>query len=687
MDNDTLTRRHPYSGTGPRRYMSKAQRACDLCRSRKSACQIDTAPPCRLCRVHGQHCEFTNRIVRKKRQPLQNASYSPPNPFNRENVSSDGRTNEPSEFTSLMQPVESTTIHMTEGPTHDDAPTAGEQLYDFSMVQGIEDADASVLGSGDHGIMEELMLSIYEGQGLSHIEANAAPGPPSLDNHQAFTSQICGLSGDMDPYVLQHYRFDARAEFVFSKLAIRSVQDTGIPVQFLLSKPELSNESKAITSLETPFTREELPELSQIVAPEIGERLIQLFSRFVNRQFPIFSEKRLPQPRAASAHLLAAIYLITQPFTTFDDYLCIEFVYSPPSPQVLFRIAWSELNNSLSQPTIQSLQAALILLLHPPLNPLLLDSTLKWTLLGMTVSMAQTLGLHLDPSMWNLPLAEVRTRRRLSWVVFALDKWFAFSFGRPSHISRENWLITELDPGDVESGDPISGAHSYAIEFSKLTTILDNVLTSLYSIRSLSTLCKDFRLTISNARPLMHDLTAWHAGLPLSLSMESTPGSKQTSDDSASLHVAYQSVKILILRALLRPFNNADHLPSELEQSDEWHAARSQIRKTASSEVDAALSLISNLQPAHYQAFWAPWLKTSFACIMNLLFLLTVVAHQTCGPDGTNAGEEYRQNRETLDRARMLFRLHAKSLDIIKFALLRIDAVFWIGWERVLGFP
>lgn len=192
------------------------------------------------------------------------------------------------------------------------------------------------------------------------------------------------------------------------------------------------------------------------------------------------SEDSLPAPRAASAHLLAAIYLITQPYTTFDDYLCIEFVYSPPSPQVLFKIAWSELNNAISQPTVQSLQAALILLLHPPLNPLLLDSAEKWTLLGMTVSMAQTLGLHLDPTMWNLPSNEVRTRRRLSWAVFALDKWLAFSFGRPSHISKDNWLITELDSSDVEPGDTTSGTtYSYAIEFSRLTTILDKVLTSL----------------------------------------------------------------------------------------------------------------------------------------------------------------------------------------------------------------
>lgn len=53
---------------------------------------------------------------------------------------------------------------------------------------------------------------------------------------------------------------------------------------------------------------------------------------------------------------------------------------------------------------------------------------------------------------------------------------------------------------------------------------------------------------------------------------------------------------------------------------------------------------------------------------------------------GETAVDEYTECRQVLDRARAIFRLHAKTLDMIRFALLRIDAVFWIGWERVLGY-
>lgn len=96
----------------------------------------------------------------------------------------------------------------------------------------------------------------------------------------------------------------------------------------------------------------------------------------------------------------------------------------------------------------------------------------------MAVSIAQTLGLHLDPSQWNLPVEEIRTRRRLSWLTYAVDKWLACSFGRPNHISRNNWLVTELDVEDIHPENDDNG-QLYPFEFSKLTTILDKVLTDL----------------------------------------------------------------------------------------------------------------------------------------------------------------------------------------------------------------
>lgn len=160
----------------------------------------------------------------------------------------------------------------------------------------------------------------------------------------------------------------------------------------------------------------------------------------------------------------------------FDDHLCIELVYTPPSAQTLLTMAWRTLSQSLSRPTISSVQTALILLLILPTNPLLLDSAWKWNLLGITVSMAQTLGLQFDARGWNLPEPEAILRRRLSWLVYTVDKWLAFSLGRPSHITSHDWLVTNINTSDFVLEEDIP---SFPFHFAKLTTFLDRVLVDL----------------------------------------------------------------------------------------------------------------------------------------------------------------------------------------------------------------
>ncbi|KAL2809158.1 fungal-specific transcription factor domain-containing protein [Aspergillus granulosus] len=417
-----------------RRYMSKTQRACDGCRTRKSACQIDVAPPCRLCRAHGQPCEFTSR-ARRKKSP-KNDSMPPPM------LVSSPQMALPVISPDIGPPTDSSFPHPNEEHLEYPSPQPGQAMF------------------------EDLFLSLY---GSPTPQGTAR----SLDNLQDATAQLCGLTGDMDPFVLQHYKFDANSEFAFSKLTIRQVQQTEVPVQFLLSKQELTIESRA----EVELSALEPTDLNAIVPPESGDRLIKLFFRFIQPQFPVLCENAPPNPRDAPIHLLAAIYCIVQPFTAFDDHLCVELAYTPPSAQTLLNMAWRSLNHSLPQPTISSIQTTIILLLRLPTNALVLDSAWKWTLLGIAVSMAHTLGLHLDPQTWNLPQSEIILRRRLSWLIYILDKWLAFSFGRPTHISLDDWLVVELTDLDLVNGG--QGVLAFPVEFSKLTTILDSTLSSL----------------------------------------------------------------------------------------------------------------------------------------------------------------------------------------------------------------
>jgi hypothetical protein len=57
--------------TSGRKYMSKRQHTCDLCRSRKSACRIYNALPCRLCASRGRTCTFQDEGPSRKGAVVQ----------------------------------------------------------------------------------------------------------------------------------------------------------------------------------------------------------------------------------------------------------------------------------------------------------------------------------------------------------------------------------------------------------------------------------------------------------------------------------------------------------------------------------------------------------------------------------------------------------------------------------------
>ena len=69
----------PVAGT--RRYRSKSQRPCDLCRTRKVLCNIpEPAKPCQLCEQTGRKCTFLRNPGRKQRERARGAQGGTPSP-------------------------------------------------------------------------------------------------------------------------------------------------------------------------------------------------------------------------------------------------------------------------------------------------------------------------------------------------------------------------------------------------------------------------------------------------------------------------------------------------------------------------------------------------------------------------------------------------------------------------------
>lgn len=263
-----------------RRYMSKSQRACDSCRARKSACRIDSSPPCRLCRLSGRECTF-DKASRTTRGAAGLVSQTSPH----------STYQSASETANLVlvesRPITSPANHVQSGQPNDD----GLEIHHIND-QGIQHlanfvADYSLpreLNDNQDGFwLDQSMMDIGM-QAFDHMDAspdNVAAdqaGLPSASQPSGdeSTSIVCGLTGDMDPYLMQRYKFDSNKNFVFKRLTVQSMSQDVLPVQLLVSSA-----TGDVNKTADDATRSDL---EQLVSPDVGIRLISLYEMRFLRQ-------------------------------------------------------------------------------------------------------------------------------------------------------------------------------------------------------------------------------------------------------------------------------------------------------------------------------------------------------------------------------------------------------------------
>ncbi|KAJ9624376.1 hypothetical protein H2204_010829 [Knufia peltigerae] len=641
-----------------RRYMSKSQRACDFCRSRKVACRIDAALPCKLCRSYNRLCTFDEPAKPRKKTP---ATSQPGDAPSAAGVACDAVSSLQHDFGAR----EDTTMPLDLDNFDDsidifaqlDAFTPQEDPFATTAVMAgldrwptpfrIDAADNENTRSTAAMTVGTSMSSPSESEKTS-IPANAA-------------SQLCGLTGDMDPSNLCQYRYDSHNVYYFKRLAIHSVFDGIHPISFVVSldrsSPKVEDKERA--------------ELNRIVDPQIGIR----FYQFIFPQFPILRTTSKPTPTESPPHLLAAIYLLAQRFSGFDDYLCIQIVYETFPSKQLAGMATAALHRDSNEPTLAHVQTALLILLAPPENLLMPETAARWALHGTLVAMAQGLGLFHDPSEWTLSHEEIILRRILSWAVRCVDAWLAAALGRIPLIDESNWMVPPPHAADFEESELALGVCEVFIPLVQLSQILTSVLANLFSLRAVQALAVDFRLTLRTAHPLMDQVTRWYQDYQ----QVHLPTSMHDVDSSGILHLGYHAIKIMILRAIYRPFQNLErgHIAHSTDTVAEKEAFL-RWRTAASRALAASTAFTSALDHTRVHAFWPFWSALSWSTIGQLAVLLLVISE--------SEGEAL-QSKAALDITRQSLRLQSKSFDILRFPLLRLDSFHWKGFGSIFNLP
>ena len=592
-----------------RAYKSRNKRPCDFCRYKKAACHLDNQPPCELCIRYNKECTFVESPAKRRRPNENNGDGSQGksngiHEYSHDRNSSIGSTHFGNGAVGGGMDIQQELLGWENGMPAFQMPSMGmanslgqpEFALDpafysdpaMSTFDPFEPLSASTTTMHQldnklsnlhhHGSSMESDTSPQSSAALLHpnlsLPFDSTSGEPSLDQQDSSNSQVVGLSGESDPYLLSRYRYDQYNEAAFQSIRIRKMNDgpvfdNSIPTFFTIQHNNLASKAQPPEKHDTieKFRRD----VEDMVVDDVGRRLIRLFYKYVQPYFPVLrregghfvrDENGVREPSSVPTCLLAAIYGHALPFCAWDEKLCID-VYTPPSPDALFRIAWLACLPTFHTPSLATLQTLLLLVQRRPTNKHVSDTPFKGVMMSAAITISQVLGINRDPSNWPLPAWEVKQRRRIAWATFIQDKWLALNSGRTSQIQADDWdvdMLTEEDFAEkdrhpVGSDMPSGLSCMHFIKLCELTRIVDDILKGLFSIKATSALHSNLDLTLEVAKPLRLRLTEWYQSLPAGFLPQPTPGSPDTNrrksvhelDGNGSLHLAYITAKMEIV--------------------------------------------------------------------------------------------------------------------------------------------
>jgi hypothetical protein len=492
-----------------------------------------------------------------------------------------------------------------------------EQYIDPQMSPHQQNSHTQPLNGIDHNGAHEYKSREYSNS--STMSSNMLERP--LDSQISRSARFIGETGESNPYLLRHYRYDENEECTVSKLTYRRIKKTSNqpdtftgelgepPVVFMLADDSLAQ--KGEPRIEDDVLAKSRMDISSMFTEEEALRLVGLFFRFVNPYFPILARSEylgpsgnvLPEAlHAMPLSLVSAVYATALPFMLYDSLLATTIVHNPPSAHSLYRISWLSVVNELHTPRLATLQTCLLLLQRAPTNRFTTDTPWKTSLVGWTVSLAQILGLHKACDDWaSLPAWEISLRKRLWWAVFVMDKWASLGAGMPSHIKDEDYdVLSLLELNCEDHGEPDADGHFRLL--TELTIILSDIMSAYYSLRATQRTSKDFSLSLDLARPLRSRLKAWNDSLPPALSLRAPDRSDARGmaklSGNPSLSLAYIVATMTLFRALLRPLENLT------VAEEEGTAGRSAVRAGAKECAKEVVEFVENLGRGALDAFW-----------------------------------------------------------------------------------
>lgn len=706
-----------------RKYRSKKQRPCDICRARKIHCHVPgNESTCECCKRLSRACTFNLEPLKRKRPPRADTT-APPD------------IRPPAMPASIAAPALHLGTHglIPSGETPAPAPDSmALDMMDFWLhgdSNGFSPRGLSEFGGSQLLLPTPLQNTMspqlpvqniasiapsspprQEAQMIStadtHTTDPASPKPFSLEGRKGYSNHLIGLSCESDPYLLRFYKYDRDDMYPMFRLDYRRMQgdinpspgspsghaSDSVPVQFVLTDEEVLKDG--VKEAEHMFEgssekshcteEEDIARLHSLVSPDLGEKLIKLYIQCVHPRLPVLSLADLDKVRqpngdlATPVGLLSAVYALAMPFTFLDDELSLFKGYLQVPTDDLWAISQRSYARASCLSHLSLLQLCLLLLQRPPYNYAVAAPPGFWALSCAAVSIAETLGVNLDPSSWRLPRHEIALRRRLWWLTYTQHVWYAIGLARPCHIHDSNWDVDELTDADLE---PVEGMGvDYESEAAaespiflahcRLSVIAADILKEFYTLQS-TRRSSSLSILLSRAQPLRARIESWRQTLPLL----SKPTAELTEDDlviGASLRLAHLTLEILIFRALLRPLMH-DVIPIENGVVPEPVAT---IHENCYACAKSGMEIVGSMKGKHFSTFWPSYVRYQLCYISNFVLLSLAQA-----PTHAIAS----RNKTLLHKWRDTLRAQARAWPLARLATIRLDAISWKGLPSVLS--
>ncbi|KUI61256.1 hypothetical protein VP1G_08434 [Cytospora mali] len=556
---------------GERPYRSHLRPACHECRRRKSRCKVDDGEEkgCLMCRVHGTKCEFPAASSRSLASPRPSRRSGHGDARGKGGVAS-------SRARGVQARVESTGTSTL--PTEHHILAAGPAVIpalrppDSRGTSGISQPSTTLLpGLGSPGEEESSHIVGPVVTNDTQILANYLRADPS---HGSGRLARPGLTGG-----------DSNKPVLFARVSKRPVGQT--PNQTLASV-----KCQIIEKIVEPWTDE----------------LVDLYFQTPNRCFPVleersFREQYRHQRDQISPALLAHVYAHA---IVYWSQACRAAGRPCPDSRFIWNQASDALYSELQlSPGTSSVVSVLLNVGGRPSCSMIGNGVL----IGSAVSIAHGLGLHRDPSDWDIAESEKRLRIDIWWALVVHDKWFSLAYGTPPHIYVQGGFH------DVPKPTHHDDRHGMLMALIGLSEVLDVYLVHLHDLRTP-------RRAMSTFNP-EGVLSRWEESLSGDARRLILRGTDLNIPGASNLRLSYLFVRLLQRRIEL---DNGRH---NGDQPDTGSLLNRYIHIRRAAE-DIVL-LVQELKSPQLNDFWLPTAAFIFTSTIAFLLRVALETEETAG--------------------------------------------------------